>query len=90
MAAGSLPESTPFQLANSAWTQLSIADRATQLATGQFNSGSWDMIDSNRTGAEAGRYLFMGFETGQAGIQRYDRLSGTMTTHGTRRQRARR
>ena len=80
VAAGSLPESAPFQLANGAWTQLSIADRATQLAAGQFNSGSWDMIDSNRTGADAGRYLFMGFETGQAGIQRYDRLSGTTTT----------
>jgi secreted PhoX family phosphatase len=38
------------------------------------------MIDSNRTGADAGRYLFMGFETSQAGIQRYDRLSGAMTT----------
>ena len=80
VAAGSLPESAPFQLANSAWTQLSIADRATQLAAGQFNSGSWDMIDSNRTGADAGRYLFMGMETSQAGIQRYDRLAGTMTT----------
>ena len=80
VAAGSLPESAPFQLANSAWTQLSIADRATQLAAGQFNSGAWDMIDSNRTGADAGRYLFMGFETSQAGIQRYDRLAGTMTT----------
>ena len=80
VAAGSLPESAPFQLANSAWTQLSIADRTTQLAAGQFNSGSWDMIDSNRTGAEADRYLFMGMETSQAGIQRYDRLAGTMTT----------
>ena len=80
VAAGSLPESAPFQLANSAWTQLSIADRATQLAAGQFNSGSWDMIDTNRTGADVGRYLFMGMETNQAGIQRYDRLNGTMTT----------
>jgi uncharacterized protein len=80
VAAGSLPESAPFQLANSAWTQWSIADRATQLSAGQFNSGSWDMVDSNRTGVDAGRYLFMGFETSQAGIQRYDRQNATMTT----------
>jgi len=74
VAAGSLPESAPFQLANSAWAQLSIGDRATQLASGQFNSGSWDMIDSNRSGADSGRYLFMGFETNQAGI-RFARVS---------------
>ena len=80
VAAAALPESAPFQFGNASWTQRSIADRATQLAAGQFNSGSWDMIDSNRTGVDVGRYLFMGFETGQAGIQRYDRLTGTMTT----------
>ena len=80
VAAGALPESAPFQFGNSAWTQLSVADRATQLAAGQFNSGSWDMIDSNRTGADVGRYLFMGFETSQAGLQRYDRQTGSMTT----------
>jgi uncharacterized protein len=80
VAAGTLAETAPLQLANSAWTQLSIADRSTQLASGQFNSGSWDMIDGNRTGVDAGRYLFMGFETNQAGIQRYDRSTGTTTT----------
>jgi uncharacterized protein len=80
VAAGALPETAPFQLANSAWLQRSVADRASQLAAGQFNSGAWDMIDSNRTGANAGRYLFMGFETGQAGIQRYDRVTETTTT----------
>lgn len=80
VAAGALPESAPFLLANSAWTQRSVADRATQLAAGQFNSGSWDMIDSNRSGPDAGRYLFMGFETAQAGIQRHDRLTGTTIT----------
>ncbi len=80
VAAGALPETAPLLLANSAWTQRSVADRATQLAAGQFNSGSWDMIDSNRSGPDAGRYLFMGFETAQAGIQRYDRLTGTTVT----------
>jgi hypothetical protein len=80
VAAASLPEKAPFQFGNSAWAHRTIADRATQLATGRFNSGSWDRIDGNRIGVYAGRYLFMGFETGQAGIQRYDRLTATMTT----------
>ncbi len=80
VAAATLPESAPLLLANSAWTQRSVADRATQLAAGQFNSGSWDMMDSNRSGADAGRYLFMGFETAQAGIQRYDRVTGSTVT----------
>ena len=80
VAAGSLPETAPFLLANASWTQISVADRATQLAAGQFNSGAWDMIDSNRTGADPGRYLFMGFETTQAGIQRYDKQSGATVT----------
>jgi uncharacterized protein len=36
------------------------------------NSGNWDMITSNETGPDAGRYLFMPFETGTAGVQRVD------------------
>ena len=77
VAAGSLPETAPFLLANPLWTQLSIADRATQLALGQVSNDTWDMIDSNRTGPDAGRYLFTVFETGRAGIQRTDRWTGT-------------
>ena len=80
VAAGSLPETAPFVLGNAAWTQRSIADRSTQLAGGQFNSGSWDMIDTNRTGPDAGRYLFTVFETSQAGVQRTDRVTGQTVT----------
>ena len=40
VAAGSLPEHAPFAFGNGAWTQVSIADRTTQLAAGQFNSGN--------------------------------------------------
>ena len=80
VAAGSLPESAPFVFGSSNFSQLSIADRATQLAAGQFDSGSWDMIDTNRTGVDAGRYLFTVFETSQAGVTRYDRNSGVTTT----------
>lgn len=70
---GDAQEATPITLGNAAWTQKSIADRTTQngLVAGS-NSGSWDMIDTNRTGPNAGRYLFMPFETGSAGVQRID------------------
>lgn len=77
---GTLPEDAPFKFGNSAWTQLSIADRTTQLNAGQFNTGSWDMIDTNRTGLDAGRYLFTVFETGQAGVQRTDLKTGVTIT----------
>jgi hypothetical protein len=80
VAAGSLPETAPLQFGNASWSQLSIADRATQDAAFQYNRGVWDMIDTNRTGAEAGRYLFTGFETSLAGIQRTDLWTGTTVT----------
>ncbi len=80
VAAGSLPESSPFKFGSANFSQLSIADRTTQLGLGQFNTGSWDMIDTNRTGADAGRYLYTVFETSQAGVQRTDRQTGTTTT----------
>ncbi|TXI29748.1 MAG: DUF839 domain-containing protein [Nitrosomonas oligotropha] len=69
---GSLAESSPFLLANPAWSQTSIANRANQLSQGIDNSGNWDMITANESGADAGRYLFMPFETGSAGVQRID------------------
>lgn len=77
-SAGPIPvnsplEATPITLGNASWSQLSIADRVTQNSlTPGSNSGAWDMIDTNRTGPDAGRYLFMPFETGTAGVQRID------------------
>ncbi|MGQ9685562.1 MAG: alkaline phosphatase PhoX [Thiobacillaceae bacterium] len=61
----------PFVLPSN-FTQTVIADRNTQLALGQGNSGTWDMIDTNRTGPDAGRYLFIPFETSTGGVQRVD------------------
>jgi secreted PhoX family phosphatase len=63
---------TPFSLPASL-SQKVLADRATQntLVSGS-NSGSWDMITANETGPDAGRFLFMPFETGNAGVQRVD------------------
>ena len=80
VAAGSLPETSPFQLANPNWTQVSIANRTNQLSQGQANSGNWDMIDANETGGDAGRYLFMPFETSTAGVQRIDLLNSDYNT----------
>lgn len=78
---GALPAATPFLFGNPSWTQVSIADRATQLAAGQPNSGSWDMIDSNRSGPDVGRYLFTVFETGSnTGVQRSDRWTSSTVT----------
>lgn len=77
---GSAGEATPLTLGNSSWKQTSIADRNTQLAAGQFNSGAWDMITLNETGVDKGRYLFTVFETGQAGIQRHDLKTGVIQT----------
>lgn len=64
---------TPITLSSPNFSQVTIADRATQNAKAAgSNSGSWDMITANETGTNAGRYLFMPFETGTGGVQRVD------------------
>lgn len=73
-------EAMPITFGNPLFEQRSIADRASQLAAGVPNSGSWDMITTNQTGPHKGRYLFTVFETGQSGVQRYDRVSGQADT----------
>ncbi|MEO6238665.1 MAG: alkaline phosphatase PhoX [Vicinamibacterales bacterium] len=66
-------EVTPITLPNAKWSQRTVADRRTQNhLVPNSNSGNWDMITSNETGPDAGRYLFMPFETGLAGVQRID------------------
>jgi sugar lactone lactonase YvrE len=73
-------EAAPMTIGNPAFQQQSIADRATQLAGNKPNSGSWDMITANETGPHKGRFLFTVFETGQAGVQRHDLLTGQTDT----------
>jgi uncharacterized protein len=84
-------EATPITLPDPKWSQRTVADLRTQnnLAP-NFNSGNWDMITSNETGPAAGRYLFMPFETGTAGVQRvdlqnpfYERRTVTIVAPGT-------
>ena len=70
---GGVEEATPITLANAKSSQRTVADRQTQNElVANSNSGNWDMIASNETGPNAGRYLFMPFETGLAGVQRVD------------------
>ena len=73
VAAGSLPAATPFNLSSANFSQVTLANRANQnsLVPGS-NSGNWDMISANETGSDAGRYLFMPFETSTGGVQRVD------------------
>lgn len=64
---------TPITLSSPNFSQVTIADRATQNAqVPGSNSGAWDMITANETGPNAGRYLFMPFETGTGGVMRID------------------
>lgn len=64
---------SPLVLSSPNFTQTIIANRNNQnaLVPGS-NSGNWDMIDTNRTGPDAGRYLFMPFETSTGGVMRVD------------------
>ena len=71
---------TPITFGNTNFSQVTIADRTTQLGLGQANSGSWDMITTNTSGPDQGRYLFTVFETSSSGIQRTDLLNSNATT----------
>jgi secreted PhoX family phosphatase len=73
-------EAMPITLANPNFTQLSIADRQSQLAEGEPNTGNWDMITSNETGRQNERFLFSVFETSQGGVQRHDLATGQTET----------
>ncbi|WFP50285.1 DUF839 domain-containing protein [Methylomonas sp. EFPC3] len=75
---------TPYKLSSPNFSQQTIADRKTQntLVPGS-NSGSWDMIAANETGPNAGRYLFMPFETGTGGVQRIDLWDNNYNTRTT-------
>lgn len=80
VTAGSLPEDKPFKLSSPNFSQVGIANTLNQVAQGQLNSGSWDMITANETGPSAGRYLYMPFETATAGVQRIDLLDANYNT----------
>jgi secreted PhoX family phosphatase len=69
-------------------TVTSLASRSTVGDLGDINVGRyWDMIDTNRTGTDPGRYLFMPFEPSNqagdntaSGALRYDLWTGKAET----------
>src|SRR5512139_319591 len=79
VGAGSLPEETPYKLSSPHFSQKAIVTRDKTQAK-RFDSGHYDMQTANETGPDTGRYLFSGFETGQAGIQRTDLRTLITTT----------
>ena len=61
-----LPAAAPVKLSSPNFSQVTIArsrHTRTPCSPGS-NSGNWDMITANESGPDAGRYLFMPFETG--------------------------
>lgn len=77
--AGALPESAPFVLSSSKFSQINIVTRDPSQTT-RFDSGNYDMHTVNENGPDAGRYLFTVYETSQAGIQRTDLRTMQTTT----------
>ena len=77
---GDAGEATPMTLGNPVFTQLSISDRATQVAEGEPNTGNWDMNTVNETGRNKSSHLFSVYETGQAGVQRINLATGQNDT----------
>lgn len=76
--AGSLPESTPFQLSAPNFQQRTLNANDLRASNGGIKLGdNWDMITLNENGPSAGRYLFTPYETGSAGVQRLDLQTGT-------------
>ena len=73
-------EAMPITFGNPSFQQRSIADRATQIAAGEPNSGVWDMITVNETGPHKAAFLFTPFESSQSGIQRQNLTTGETET----------
>jgi len=79
-AGPTINEALPITLGSPNFSQLSIADRQSQLDDSKPNTGNWDMITANETGRQNERFLFTVFETGQAGVQRYHINTGETET----------
>ena len=75
--AGSLPESQPLQLSSPYFSQKTINANDAGPQNGGVKLGdNWDMLTANENGAQAGRYLFTPYETGNSGVRRLDLATG--------------
>jgi uncharacterized protein len=74
---------SPFLLSSGVVSQSSLISKNDPDYLGTTNLGNWDMITTNETGPDAGRYLFIAHETGSnAGMSRYDRTTGQSVNLG--------
>ncbi|MEP6834987.1 MAG: alkaline phosphatase PhoX [Gemmatimonas sp.] len=78
---GSRPDALPLLLSSPNFVQRTVSanDRGT-LNGGVKLGDNWDMIASNETGIQPGRYLFSPYETGTAGVKRLDLVTGQSVT----------
>ncbi len=74
-----LPDAAPYRLSSPQFRQRTLIARDPAQIQ-RFDSGHYDMITANESGPDAGRYLFIPFETNQAGIQRFDLRTQTVVT----------
>ncbi len=82
--AGSAQEvNTPFLLSDGIISQTSLVSKNASNYLSPTKLGNWDMITTNETGPDAGRYLFVAHETGaNAGVSRYDHVTGQSVNLG--------
>ena len=84
---GSLPENKPLLLSSPHFRQTTLTANDLRPANGGVKLGdNWDMNTVNENGPSAGRYLFHPYETGTAGVMRFDRQTGkgvTIVAEGT-------
>ncbi len=74
---------SPFLLSDGITSQTSLVSRNGPDYLSPTKLGNWDMITTNETGPDAGRYLFVAHETGtNAGVSRYDRTTGQSVNLG--------
>jgi uncharacterized protein len=73
---------SPFLL-SSGLSQSSLVSKNDPDYISSTKLGNWDMITTNESGPDAGRYLFVAHETGSnAGVSRYDRVTNKSVNLG--------
>ncbi|MEO7359588.1 MAG: alkaline phosphatase PhoX, partial [Gemmatimonadaceae bacterium] len=84
---GSLSETKPLLLSSPLFVQTSISANDRGPLNGGVKLGdNWDMQTLNENGPQAGRFLFAPYETGSAGVRRFDITTGqsvTLVAEGT-------
>ena len=78
---GSLSETQPLLLSSPLFVQSSISANDRGSLNGGVKLGdNWDMQTFNENGPQAGRFLFAPYETGTAGVRRFDLTTGQSVT----------